>query len=156
MRPSKRLTDFVSVKQIYKKIESQGFKFYCVGCNRERRQASPAKLGSLRFFAHIALTTAFLAVLTWPWLHVKGLFAFVIPVGLFFETFYRVKMRAALVCPDCEFDPLLYLSDRPEALRQVEGAWRAKFEEKNLPFPERRSRSRVSEKKPNSQNLTSI
>jgi hypothetical protein len=152
MRPG----EFISIQKIYKKIEAQGFKFYCVGCNRERRQTWPAKIGSAKFFAHIALTTAFLSVLAWPWLHVKGLFAFIIPVGLAFEVFYRMKMRAALVCPDCEFDPILYLSDRPKALRQVEEAWRAKFAEKNLPFPERRAASRVSKKSSTSENLTSL
>ena len=127
-----------------------------MGCNRERRQTWPARVGSPKFFAHILLTTAFLAVLAWPWLHVKGLFAFVIPVGVGFEMFYRMKMRAALVCPDCQFDPILYLSDRPKALRQVEEAWRMRFAEKNLPFPERRPKGPVSKKSPASDNLTSL
>jgi hypothetical protein len=148
--------DFISIQQIYKKIENQGSKFFCVGCNRERRHTWPAKVGSAKFFMHIALTTAFLSVLTWPWMHVKGIYAFIIPVGLGFELFYRMKMRAALVCPDCHFDPLLFLSDRPKALQQVEEAWRAKFTEKNLPFPERRASPRVSKKPPPSENLTSI
>jgi hypothetical protein len=150
MRP----LDFVSVKQLYKKIRTPGFKFYCVGCNRERRQSMPASIGSLPFFGHILITTAFLSLVTWPWLHWKGLFAFAVPVGLFFEAFYRIKMRAALVCPDCHFDPILYLSDRPKALQQVEEVWRLKFAEKNLPFPERRRRSVVSEKKPVQEDLT--
>ena len=51
--------DFLSTKLVYKKIKQQGFKFYCVGCNRERRQALPARLGSVEFFVHILITTAF-------------------------------------------------------------------------------------------------
>ena len=147
--------DLLSAKQIYKKIEKQGFKFYCVGCNRERRQALPARLGSFRFFMHMILTTGFLSLLTWHWLHWKGIFAFVIPVGLVFEALARMKVRYSLVCPDCHFDPILYLSDRPKALRQVEEAWRAKFAEKNLPFPESRKSSRVLKKPAASENLTS-
>ena len=149
-------SDFIHVQRIYKRIESQGFKFFCVGCNRERRQTWPAGVGSAKFFLHILLTTAFLSVLSWPWFHVKGLFAYLIPVALGFEAFYRIKMRTALVCPDCHFDPLLYLSDRPAALRQVEEAWRAKFAEKNLPFPERRPVTRISKKEAPSENLTSL
>jgi hypothetical protein len=148
--------DFRSVKQVYKQIKSRGFKFYCVGCSRERRQTMPATLGSPRFFMNIAITTAFCAMLTWPWLHFRGLFAFLIPVGLVMEALARMKLRGALVCPDCNFDPILYLSDRPKALQQVEVAWRTKFAEKNLPFPERRKGSKNSSRTPPSENLTSI
>ncbi len=121
-----------------KKSIRHNFKFYCVGCNRERMQAVPAKVGSARFFVHILVTTCFLSVFTWPWLHFKGIFALVIPVGLAMEAFYRMKMRAALVCPDCHFDPILYMSDRETAVRHVEEAWRKKFAEKGLPYPERK------------------
>ncbi len=123
------------IQQLYKKVETPGFKFYCVGCNRERRHATPTKVGSAAFFAQIAITTSFLSMLTWPWLHFKGLFAFVIPVGLVMEALSRMKARAALVCPDCSFDPILYLSNRDKAVRQVEASWRKKFEEKGLSYP---------------------
>lgn len=125
---------------VYKKAQHQGFKFYCVSCNRERRQAPPSKVGSLRFFGHIILTTLFLTVLAYPWLHWKGFFAFSIPVGLVFEGIYRMKMRASLVCPDCNFDPILYMVDRDKAVRQVEETWRKKFEQSGIPYPERKKR----------------
>ena len=129
-----------SVQSIWKRIENQGFKFYCVGCNRERRQAPPAKVGSKKFLSHILLTTAFLTVLSFHWLHFRGFYFFIIPVGLVFDALYRMKMRAALVCPDCNFDPILYLVDRDKAVRQVEETWRKKFEERGFPYPEPKKR----------------
>ena len=127
------------VNTIWKKIEDSGFRFYCVGCNRERRLAPPAKVGSPKFFGHILLTTAFLTMLAWPIFQFKGMGVFLIPVGIAFEAFYRMKMRSNLVCPDCSFDPILYLVDREKAVLQVENVWRKKFEEKGFPFPDRKS-----------------
>ncbi len=125
------------VSRFFKSIEKQGFRFFCVSCKRERRQVPPAKVGSPRFFGHIFLATAFFTVVFWPWMGIKGSFAFLIPVGLVMEAVYRLKMRASLACPDCQFDPILYLVDRSKAVKQVEEAWRKKFTEKGLPFPEK-------------------
>ncbi len=143
----KTLEKVTGLKSIWKRIESEGFRFYCVGCNRERRLAPPAKAGSPKFFAHILVTASFLTVLTFHWLQIKGFVFFVIPVGLVFEAIYRMKMRDALVCPDCAFDPVLYLVDQKKAVRQVEEVWRKKFEEKGFPYPgekKRPSRSAAS------------
>ena len=134
-----------TIQQLYKKVESPGFNFYCVGCNRQRRHSTPTRVGSAAFFTQIAITTAFLSMLTWPWLHFKGLFAFVIPVGLVLEGLSRMKTRAALVCPDCCFDPILYLSNRDKAVRQVEASWRKKFEEKGLSYPQSKKTVRRKE-----------
>ncbi len=130
----------VSVRSVWKKIENQGFKFYCVGCNRERRQSPPAQVGTPKFFAHILISTAFFSVLAYPWLQWKGFFAFLIPVAVVLEGLYRMKMRAALVCPDCNFDPILYMVDRDKAVRQVEETWRKKFEKHGIPYPENKKR----------------
>ena len=125
-----------NIPALYKKMHTPGFRFYCVGCNRERRHSSPARVGSPLFFTHILITTAFMTLLTWPWMHWKGFFAFLIPVGVALEGFYRMKMRGALICPDCSFDPVLYLSNPEKAVRQVEASWRKKFQEKGLTYPE--------------------
>lgn len=124
-------------KSIWKKIEQSGYRFYCVGCNRQRRIQPPAKLDSPLFYLQIVITTAALTVTTYPWLGLKGFAFFLIPVGLIFEVFNRMKMRAALVCPDCEFDPILYLVDRKKAAHQVEQVWRKKFQEKGFEYPEK-------------------
>jgi hypothetical protein len=131
-----------TVKSIWKNIEQKGFRFYCVGCQKERRLSAPAQVGSPQFFAHIVFTTLFFSLFTWPWMSWKGIVVFALPVGLVFETFYRLKMRTALICPECTFDPMLYLVDREKAVRQVEQTWRKKFEEKGIPYPEKK-RARV-------------
>jgi hypothetical protein len=128
---------------IWKKIEETGFKFYCVGCNRERRIHPPARIGSALFYLQILITTASLSVAAYPWLGFKAFAFLVIPVGIAFEVFYRMKMRAAMVCPDCEFDPILYLVDRKKAAHQVERVWRKKFEQRGLPYPEKNQRKPV-------------
>ncbi len=122
---------------LWKKIEESGFKFYCVGCNRERRIHPPAKIGSFLFYIQILITTAALTLAAFPWLGFKGIVFFIIPVGIAFEGFYRMKMRAAIVCPDCDFDPILYLVDRKKAAHQVEQVWRKKFEQRGFPYPEK-------------------
>ena len=132
----------LTVKSIWKDIEQKGCRFYCVGCQKERRVSAPAQVGSPPFFAHIFFTTLFFSLLAWPWMSWKGIFVFTIPVGLVFETFYRLKMRAALICPECSFDPMLYLVDRNKAVQQVELAWRKKFEEKGIPFPDKKNRGK--------------
>ena len=136
------------VSSIWKKIENAGFRFYCVGCNRERRLAPPAKVGSLKFNAHILITTLFFSMITFPIFHFKGPLFFLIPVGLVFEAVYRIKMRSSLVCPDCSFDPILYLVDREKATRQVEEVWRKKFEEKGFPYPEQKRKPHQGVKAP--------
>ncbi len=133
---------------LFRASRSEPFRFFCASCKRERWQSPPAKAGSLKFFAHVAITTAFFSALFWPWMGFKGLLAFLVPVGLVLEAMYRLKMRSAVVCPDCGFDPILYLSDRKKAVRRVEQAWRKKFEEKGLPYPEKTKVSRERPKIP--------
>lgn len=77
----------------------------------------------------------------------KGLVAWFIPVAMAFEVIYRLRMRAALVCPDCQFDPILYLVDRKKAVHQVEAAWRQRFKASGFPFPERKPYSSSSASK---------
>ncbi len=83
------------------------------------------------------LTTGALMAVTWPWFGIKGI-VMMVPVLAGFEILYRLKMRAALQCPDCSFDPILYLVDRAKAVQQVEEVWRKKFAQHGLPYPERR------------------
>ncbi|MBS1958515.1 MAG: hypothetical protein JST80_03500 [Bdellovibrionales bacterium] len=131
-------------KSLWRQIEQAGFNFYCVGCNRERRLSAPAKIGSKQFYFHIVIATAFMSVLTWKWMEWKGLVAWAIPVAILFEGVYRLRMRAALVCPDCQFDPILYLVNRKKAVHQVEVAWRHRFEKKGVPFPERKYQQKAA------------
>ena len=139
MRPENRKSWMV--REWLKKAEADGFRFYCVSCKRQRLLSPPARVGSSRFFAQVLITTGFFTALAWPWMGAKGFLAFLLPVGLFLETAYRLKMRQSMVCPDCSFDPILYLIDRKKAALQVEEAWKKKFEEKGIPFPTKPSTS---------------
>ena len=135
------------MRQLKSRSDKTIFKssFFCVGCNRERHLSAPARVGSPRFFIHILITTAFCTLITWPWLGLKGAAFFLIPVGLTFEAVYRLKLRADLICPDCSFDPTLYLSNPDKAVRQVEDTWKKKYEEKGIPYPETKKSFRAKQ-----------
>lgn len=126
-----------TVQSLYKTLERTNFKFYCVSCHKERHLAAPAKVGSKMFYFHVATTSAFIMAILWHWFAWKGIVV-TVPILAAFEILYRLKMRAALACPDCSFDPILYLVDREKAVRQVEDVWMKKFEQRGLPYPERR------------------
>ena len=136
-------------------MEQTGFQFYCVCCHKERRIVSPAKIGTARFWFHILLTSVFFSLFTWPWMGWKGIVALFVPIGLVFEGFYRLKMRTALVCPECKFDPILYLVDRKKAAHQVELRWREKFQEKGWTYPEKKG-ARVQPVTPTPESITPV
>lgn len=73
---------------------------------------------------------------TWNWFEWKGVVSF-LPFWTFFEMVYRSRVRAALACTQCGFDPYLYLIDVPRAREVVENHWRKKFAEKGIPYPEK-------------------
>ncbi len=73
---------------------------------------------------------------TWHWFDWKGIVSFV-PFWAVFEVFYRTRMRAALVCDQCGFDPVLYLVDVKKAREQVELHYRKLFADKGIPYPEK-------------------
>ena len=87
-----------------------------------------------KHFVQIGLTTVVFTMLTWNWLGWKGMVAFV-PIWAIFETFFRIKLRAALTCYYCGFDPYLYLQDDEKARTAIEQFWRRRFSEKGIPFP---------------------
>ena len=57
------------------------------------------------------------------------------PLWILFETIYRARMRAALKCNSCGFDPSLYLVDVQKAKAGVERYWELKFAEKGIIHP---------------------
>jgi hypothetical protein len=86
------------------------------------------------------ISTAFFMLLAWPWLSWKGVVAFV-PFWAIFEAIYRMKMRDALVCDECGFDPVLFLVNNKKAVKAVETHWRKRFEQMGLPYPEKKPTS---------------
>ncbi len=75
-------------------------------------------------------------LLGWPWLAWKGVVSF-LPFWALFETIYRLRMRHALSCPHCGFDPYLYLDNVERAKEEMDAHWRRKFAEKGIPYPEK-------------------
>jgi hypothetical protein len=129
------------LKSIWREIERKDFRFYCAGCHRERRLFAPPKVGTFRHFFQVFIATSFFTLLTWPLWEWKGVVAF-IPIWIAFEAIFRMKMRSALVCNDCGFDPILYLVDSKKAAAAVEQHWRKRFEEKGWAYPEKKVRNR--------------
>jgi hypothetical protein len=112
----------------------QLWAFICPLCETERRVPFQPKLGTVRQIFRITLTTFILTLMSWPWLGWKGAVWFV-PAWTVYELIYRWRMRAALACPHCGFDPYLFSFDLNWAKREVEAHWRGKFAEKNIPYP---------------------
>jgi hypothetical protein len=86
--------------------------------------------------AQIGLTAIVFMLATWSWFEWKGIVSF-FPLWTLFEGIYRSRVRAALACDRCGFDPYLYLIDVPRAREVVENHWRKKFAEKGIPYPEK-------------------
>ncbi|MGZ3699270.1 MAG: hypothetical protein ACXWPM_12800 [Bdellovibrionota bacterium] len=91
-----------------------------------------------RHYIQVALTALVFMLATWKWFAWKGLVSF-IPMWTGFEVFYRVRMRGALPCSGCGFDPYLYLNDVQKARTEVQNHWKKKFEEMGIPFPDKKS-----------------
>jgi len=94
----------------------------------------PRRPTSFRSVIQISLTSLVCAMALSSWLSFKGLVVFV-PIWAIYEMFYRLKVRALMPCPQCGFDPYLYCVDKQLARKEIDQFWRAKFAEKNIPYP---------------------
>jgi hypothetical protein len=126
---------FKPKKVFWKDRATKPYSFICPLCTSPRKipyQPRP----TARHFVQMGLTAAFFTLVTWPVFAWKGFVSF-IPLWTIFEILYRGRVRAALHCPHCGFDPYLYMVDVKRARTEVETHWRKKFEEKGIPFPEK-------------------
>ncbi|MBC7692776.1 MAG: hypothetical protein H7222_13525 [Methylotenera sp.] len=122
-----------AAKSLWKNRYRYRFSFYCPLCRIPRRIGqSPRPLFS--HFVQIGVTSAFITMLSWNWYGPKGMVTF-LPLWILFETIYRARMRAALKCNSCGFDPNLYLVDVQKAKAGVEKYWKVKFVEKGISHP---------------------
>lgn len=119
-------------------IFEKQWRFYCPHCHAPRQVPFHPNPHQLKNYLRIALCTLVFVVATFSWFEWKGLVAFV-PFWALFETLYRLRARAQLVCRQCGFDPFLYLSDPKKARAEIELFWRKKFAEKGIPYPEKKS-----------------
>ena len=127
--------DPLKAKSLWQDRSSNSWSFYCPHCTAARKipyQPKPVR----RHYIQIGLTAAFFTLVTWQWFTWKGIISF-LPLWTGFEVFYRSRVRGALSCPHCGFDPYLYLVDVKRARTEIEVHWRKKFAEKGIPFPEK-------------------
>jgi hypothetical protein len=107
----------------------------------------------------IGLTATIIMLASWSWFEWKGIVSF-FPLWMLFEVFFRARVRAALACSQCGFDPYLYMIDVPRAREVVENHWRKKFAEKGIPYPEKNpqaantGKSQTTTKTPSSEMVT--
>ncbi len=123
-------------KAFWKHQKYQVWDYLCPLCKVPRRLPFHPRPGTWMHIFQIGLTTAVLTLLFWPWWHIKGTVVF-LPLWIGFETFYRVRTRAAMRCTRCGFDPYLYHIDLDWARREVDAHWRKQFEDKGIPYPEK-------------------
>ncbi len=122
-------------KVFWRGRSSQPYAFICPLCTSQRKIPYQPK-PTLRHYVQIALTAACVTLATWPFFGLKGFVCFV-PIWTVFEVLYRGRVRGAMLCPHCGFDPYLYLVDVPRARTEIDQHWRRKFAEKGIPFPEK-------------------
>lgn len=82
----------------------------------------------------VVITTGIVTLALYPWLSWKGVVS-IVPLWAAFEVFYRGRVRAQLACPECGFDPYLYMVDRRKAREAMEVFWRTRLEARGLPYP---------------------
>ena len=125
-------------KSLWKERSVEFWNFFCPFCKEKRQVPFRAKVIGPKQIGQILITGAFSTLLTWKWLEWKGIIA-TLPVWIIYETLYRTRVRAALGCPHCGFDPYLYLTDVKRARSEMESYWRGKFAEHGVEYPEKNS-----------------
>jgi hypothetical protein len=125
--------DTLRLKSLWRESSHEHWKYFCPLCHIERRSAYRPNPRPMHYL-QVAITAVFIAMCLYPWLDWKGVVSF-FPLWVGFETIYRTRARAGLICDRCGFDPTLYLVDVKKARAEVEQFWRKKFQEKNLPWP---------------------
>lgn len=128
--------DDLKIKSFWKEKRTDLWSFYCPLCTSPRKVSYRPQPGGAWQVAQVASTAVFFTLVCWSYFSWKGLISF-FPFWTLFEIIYRARVRAALNCPHCGFDPYLYLTDVPKARQEVENHWRKKFAEKGIPFPEK-------------------
>jgi hypothetical protein len=115
-------------KTLWRERHSTIWQFYCPHCRLARRLPYRSRPGGARHFAQVGITAAFFALVAWPVFGWKGILS-AVPIWTLFETFYRARMRAALECENCGFDPYLYLTDVSKARDHVRAHWEKRLAE---------------------------
>lgn len=60
-----------------------------------------------------------------------------VPFWISFELIFRTRMRGQIHCPNCGFDPFLFVTDEGLAKSEIENHWKKVFAEKGIPYPQK-------------------
>ncbi len=131
------LLSALKAKGVWRGAQKEHYAFFCANCRTPRRLPVKPSPYSIRRITQILLCSAFFTLVCWPLFEIKGMVSFV-PFWALFEFLYRSRVRALAVCPNCGFDPFLYLTNLQGAQREFESYWRKRFEEKGVPYPEKK------------------
>jgi hypothetical protein len=123
------------VKTYWKAQNASGWRFYCPLCQRLRQVPFRPSPGGFQHVSQVVLTALFLTVVGWPLWGWKGIVS-VVPLWALFEATYRYWVRGLLRCPDCGFDPYLFLRDPKLAAQQIDAFWKKRFSDQGIPYPE--------------------
>jgi hypothetical protein len=126
------------LKSLWRERHPESWSFYCPYCKAERKLPYSPRPGLVRHYVQVGLTAVFFTLVAWPLFGWKGIVS-ALPFWAVFEVIYRGRVRAAISCQNCGFDPYLYLTDVKRARDEIEKRWRVRFEEKGIPFPEKQS-----------------
>lgn len=110
------------------------YRFYCAQCRSERHLDFSPHPHTLKRYFQVGLTAGVFAWATSPFFGWKGIVSF-LPFWVIFEIYFRIRVRAVMACPNCGFDPYLYMTDLEQTRAAMERHWRAKYEAAGVPFP---------------------
>ena len=92
-------------------------KIYCAFCKLERKVCVKKSIDWTNVLLSLALSLILMQVI---WQKIDAKFILFFTVFLFVaEVFVRIRWRVSLPCPHCAFDPLLYKTDRAQAVSRV-------------------------------------
>jgi hypothetical protein len=122
------------MKPLWRNRNSRAFAFFCPNCRAQRRVKTHPSPSRVENYFRIGLLTVVFTLAGWSYFGAKGLVSFV-PFWAIFEVVFRSRMRVALLCPYCGFDPFLYLYDVDQARAGVMAHWQKVCAEKGIPYP---------------------
>ncbi len=90
---------------------------------------------NIQHYFKIVLTTGMSMMICWKVFAWKGL-VLLFPIWILWEVTYRLRLRKAIVCSFCGFDPYLFLSDQSKSIQVVKEHWEKKHPPRAEKVPE--------------------
>jgi hypothetical protein len=107
----------VLIDRGFKVFKGAEINCYCAFCRTPRKIYRKKTLSFVNFL-QAALISSFLTWLFWQGLEPKGLLIFIACLSVI-EMLILGRSRLAIDCPECGFDPYLYIKDQKRACDKV-------------------------------------